>query len=233
MDQANNIILLNIESATNVCSVALSRDGKYLHHLHESSTRDHASIITRMIKRMLEEAGLVIADLSGVVLSEGPGSYTSLRVGMSVAKGICYGRDIPLIAINTLESLAKEARRQNPEAGLICPMIDARRMEVYASLYDEQMVKQIDNQPVILEPDTFDEYLDAGRTVTICGNGSHKAKAVYEGRNISFSVEECDARQLIEEGYRRFLKQDYADLAYFSPNYIKSPNITQAKKRLL
>jgi tRNA threonylcarbamoyladenosine biosynthesis protein TsaB len=230
---SNNSYLLHIETATNVCSVALSRNGEYLHHLTEEGTMQHAKIITVMIGQLLKETNLAIENLSAVALSEGPGSYTSLRVGMSVAKGICYGLDLPLIAVNTLEAIALEARRQEPGADLISAMIDARRMEVYASLYDRRMQRLIDNQPIILDANSFDEYLGTGKIIVLCGNGAEKMKPVITDKNVRFGVEKTDSRYLIEPAYAYFQQKEYADLAYFSPNYIKSPNITQARKRLL
>lgn len=231
--EKNSAHILHIETATNICSVALSRNGNYLHHITESGTLQHASITTVLVERLLKEAGLSMADLEAVSLSEGPGSYTSLRVGMSVAKGICYGLDIPLIAVNTLEALAFAAREEQEESDYICAMIDARRMEVYASLYDRSMNRLIDNEALIMDENSFDEYLDKGSTIVICGNGGDKLKPLYKGKNIRFSVEDLDARYLIKPAQKRFIESAFADLAYFSPNYIKSPNITKAKKKIL
>ena len=231
--QANNSILLHIESATDICSVALSR-GKELLSIRESKgSRSHASQITLFIEEALDLAGLKISDVSALVLSEGPGSYTSLRVGMSVAKGICFGLDVPLIAVNTLHSLACAARDKHPGFDLICPMIDARRMEVYASLYDDQMHLLHENRPVILEADSFDTYFNSGRSILFCGNGAHKSRDLYGDRNCLFSSVECSAKNLVEPGFDSFVKEAFEDFAYFAPNYIKSPNITMAKKRLL
>lgn len=193
----------------------------------------HAGIITLLIQQLLKEANLSISELDAVSLSEGPGSYTSLRVGMSVAKGICYGRDIPLIAINTLDAMALETKQREPECDLICSMIDARRMEVYASLYDENMNLLLDNEPIVLESDSFDKYLENGRSIVFCGNGITKSIPVYESKKVLFSIDKTDARFLIKPAYQKYQKGDFADLAYFSPNYIKSPNITLAKKKLL
>lgn len=229
----NKALILHIESATDVCSVALAREGQYLHHIEETGTLQHASIITLLIQRMLSEASEQLSDLDAVALSEGPGSYTSLRVGMSVAKGICFGRDVPLLAINTLEALAYEVRRQEPSADMICSMIDARRMEVYASLYDRNMNKIVDNQPLILDEGSFDPYFENGHHIAFCGNGVTKSKALLEDKAVRFYTDKTDARYLIRPAYEQYVNGDFADLAYFSPNYIKSPNITKAKKRLL
>jgi tRNA threonylcarbamoyladenosine biosynthesis protein TsaB len=229
----NKALILHIESATDVCSVALARDGQYLHHVEENGTLQHASIITLLIQRLLDEANEHLKELDAVALSEGPGSYTSLRVGMSVAKGICYGRDIPLLAINTLEAMAYEVRRQEPSADMICSMIDARRMEVYASLYDQNMDKIVDNQALILDEESFDSYFEKGHHIALCGNGSAKSKALWKGKSVRYFTEKTDARYLIAPAYEQYKRGLFADLAYFSPNYIKSPNITKAKKKLL
>jgi len=229
----NKPYLLNIETSTDVCSVGLSHGDVIESIIEDSNTRAHASVITVYIQDLLREAGLKTSDLDGIVLSEGPGSYTSLRVGMSVAKGLCFGLGIPLISINTLEALALAALKQFPDSDLICPMIDARRMEVYAALYDSKMECLIDNQPLILEDSTFDSYLQKGRKIILCGNGAEKTKSLFKGKNIHYGAFKTGASNLVESGYVRYMNKNFADLAYFSPNYIKSPNITQAKKKLL
>lgn len=231
--QVNNSILLHIESATEICSVALSKGNVLLSIKESKGSRNHASQITLFIQEALALAELKISDISAVVLSEGPGSYTSLRVGMSVAKGICFALDVPLIAINTLHSLALAANEMHPGYDLICPMIDARRMEVYASMYDDQMLQLHENRPLILEPDSFDSYFNTGRSILFCGNGADKSRDLYEDRNCLFSSVECSAKHLVKPGFNSFVKAAFEDFAYFAPNYIKSPNITMAKNRLL
>jgi len=195
--------------------------------------RNHAAVITRQVEAVLADAGIIFGALDGVVLSEGPGSYTSLRVGMSTAKGICFALDLPLLVVNTLEALASAALTEVMNTDYICPMIDARRMEVYASLYDTAMNPLIDNAPLVLEENSFDSYLQEGRSICLCGNGAEKTRSLFSGRNIRILDLKCSARHLVEPGYRLYREAKFADLAYFSPNYVKSPNITQAKKRLL
>jgi len=226
--------LLYIETSTDTCSVAISDGHTLLGLKEEHETLNHASHITVMINELFKEINSDMKQLAGVVLSEGPGSYTSLRVGMSVAKGICYALDIPLFAVGTLEALARAAGEANQDkTDYICAMIDARRMEVYASIFDRNGHPILENQALILEENTFDSYLANGRSILCCGNGSSKAIALYQGENIRFSDLKTSAVQLIEPGLERYKGGKSVNLAYFSPNYIKSPNITKATRKLL
>jgi tRNA threonylcarbamoyladenosine biosynthesis protein TsaB len=201
--------------------------------LEKVNTRDHASVLTVMVDELMSRNRLKMHHLNAVVLSEGPGSYTSLRVGMSTAKGICYGLGVPLIAINTLESMAEGAKQSDSESELICSMVDARRMEVYASVFDRRGNKLLDNQAIILEEGLFDSYLEDYSGILLCGNGSVKAREVFQGQNYRFSDLQHSAKFLVELGFSQYVENNFVDLAYFSPNYIKSPNITKAKKKLL
>ena len=225
--------LLLIETSTDICSVALSADRDVLSIKEKKATRDHAAIITNMVDDVLKEASLKFSDLDAVVLSEGPGSYTSLRVGMSTAKGICFALDLPLIAVKTLESMAEAVIAQEDNFDYVCSMIDARRMEVYASLFNKDGKCLVENEPLVLEPDSLDNYLRNGKKLLLCGNGSDKAMELYKEKNVADTAIRTSAKNLLEAGLRSFQSKDFVDLAYFSPNYIKPPNITIAKKRLL
>lgn len=230
----NNLpYILHIETATDICSLALSKGAVMVDLLEKANTRDHASILTVMVDELMSRNRLKMHHLNAVVLSEGPGSYTSLRVGMSTAKGICYGLGIPMIAINTLESMAEGAKREDTGCELICSMIDARRMEVYASVFDRKGNMLLDNQAIILEEGLFDTYLEDYSGILLCGNGAQKAREVFQGQNYRFSDLKHSAKFLIELGFSHYVKNKFVDLAYFSPNYIKSPNITKAKRKLL
>lgn len=224
---------LHIETATDVCSVAISRGTEMLVLEEEKNSLKHSEIITIQIKKVIEAAGISLKDLSAVSLSKGPGSYTSLRVGMSAAKAICFAHDIPLIGVNTLESLAFPDILSYDSSDLICSMIDARRMEVYASLYTTDANSIFDNKPVILNKNTFDYYIEKGHEIIISGNGAIKSKELFESEKIRYSNIVCSAKNLINLTIKKFDNKDFEDLAYFSPNYIKPPNITTPKVKLL
>jgi len=225
--------ILHIETATNVCSVAVSKDDELLVLVEEKDSLKHAEIITLQIKEAMNKAELKFSNLSAVSLSEGPGSYTSLRVGMSAAKAICYGNDLPLISINTLESLALASKDHFKGKYILCPMIDARRMEVYISIFNQSMELILDNKPLILEDDSFDKYVKEGYKIIFSGNGSEKAKSLYKDHSFIFSDITSSAKNQIFLGLKKYNNNLFEDIAYFSPNYIKPPNITTPKIKKL
>jgi tRNA threonylcarbamoyladenosine biosynthesis protein TsaB len=231
--------ILNIDTATDICSIAVSQDGKIL-SLVEEANNNHASRITLMIEEALEEAKINITDLRAVAMSNGPGSYTSLRVGTSTAKGICYALDIPLIAVDTLTSLAYAAFRDIEVSDfLYCPMIDARRMEVYMILFGKnnkntegpslEIIESLNN--VIIDENAFKSYFDQGKKVVLTGNGAAKCKAVINSANIVHVDKQCSSAHLIPFSTEAFLKKEFVDVAYHTPQYLKSPNITSPKVR--
>jgi len=224
--------ILHIETATDVCSVAISYQDKLVSISEEKNSLKHSEIITLQIEQVIIDAGIKQNELSAVSLSEGPGSYTSLRVGMSAAKAMCYALDIPLIGINTLESLYTTTLKKDAENHLYCPMIDARRMEVYASLYNNKE-PLFENKPVILDEKTFEKYSTDKTKIIFSGNGSIKAKTLYNPGKFIFSDTFCSAENLIKPAYKKYKNKEFVDLAYFSPNYIKPPNITTPKPKQL
>ena len=223
---------LHIETATNICSVALSQDDKIIAFNEEQESLKHSEIIALQIKNVLNESKIKFKDLSAVSLSEGPGSYTSLRVGMSAAKAICYGHNIPLIGINTLESLAYSSKSKINEKILLCPMIDARRMEVYASLFKSSMQPIFENTPLILDQNTFQQYFENGYTIIFSGNSSEKAKPLFKTNSVFTNIK-CSAQNLVNLTLEKYINKQFEDIAYFSPNYIKPPNITTPKVKHL
>jgi tRNA threonylcarbamoyladenosine biosynthesis protein TsaB len=242
--------ILNIDTATDICSIAVSQAGKIL-SLVEEANNNHASRITLMIEEALVEAKISIKDLAAVAMSNGPGSYTSLRVGTSTAKGICYALDIPLIAVDTLTSLAYAAFREIEVTDfLYCPMIDARRMEVYMILFGKndknmelsdipnpfgiegpslEIIEPLNN--VIIDESAFKNYFDQGKKVVLTGNGAAKCKTVINSVNIVHVDKLCSAAYLIPFSTEAFLKKEFVDVAYHTPQYLKSPNITTPKLR--
>ncbi|MEM9920027.1 MAG: tRNA (adenosine(37)-N6)-threonylcarbamoyltransferase complex dimerization subunit type 1 TsaB [Bacteroidota bacterium] len=226
-------LILNIETSTEVCSVALGQDGQLLELCESDQPFVHAEKITLLVQECLEKAGVQLNDLSAVAISKGPGSYTGLRVGSSVAKGICYALDKPLIAVDTLESLAMACRRLHPrESAIYCPMIDARRMEVYTALYNSAGDCLESPHAHILTTASFEDYYKSEQELLLCGNGAEKAKKVLPDEFSTFCTLGCSATHLVSLAEVAFQRGQIVDTAYFSPTYIKPPNITKARKIL-
>ena len=225
--------ILHIESATDVCSVAVS-DGLEMLSLQEAEgVRQHAAQITLLIQSALQLADLTLSDLDAVSLSSGPGSYTSLRVGASTAKGICYTLDKPLIAVDTLQSIALASLKREGKEGLYFPMIDARRMEVYTARFDAANTRLTEAAPLIVDEKTFKEELDKGVPLILSGNGAEKCLEVLPSTGIVYSPVMCSAAHLIPLALQRFKARQFEDVAYYSPFYLKPPNVTKSKKKLL
>lgn len=222
-------LILNIESATNICSVCVCEGERVLAQQEILNTQNHAAQITLLITACLQEVNLHLRDLSAVALSHGPGSYTSLRVGASTAKGICYALDLPLIAVDTLASLAAATGAATDE--WIVPMIDARRMEVYCSVFNAKGEKLQANEAKIIDNQSFSSFIAQGQRLVFCGNGAAKCKNILTSNLMRFESEIlCSARHLAPLSNRAFLAQTWQDLAYYAPDYGKAPNITISTK---
>ena len=225
-------LLLLIETATDICSIGIS-DGLEVLSLNTAPEGyQHAAQITLLIERCLRETGYALSDLDGLALSSGPGSYTSLRIGTATAKGICYSLDKPLVIVDSLQALALATLQQEREAGLYFPLIDARRMEAYTAGFDAANERITETQAIIIEEDTFSEYLRAGHTLVLSGNGAGKCQGVLPQKGILYSSVVCSAAHLCPLALPAFERGQYADLAYYSPYYLKPPNITTPKKLL-
>jgi len=216
-------MILQIETATTVCSVALANQGKILAVKQLNERNVHAEAITLFIQDVLNEAGVKYKDLHAVAVSCGPGSYTGLRIGVSTAKGLCFALDVPLIAIETLEAMAYGiiASKQYSDI-LLCPMIDARRMEVYTALYD------LAGNPVeavsakIIDENSFAEQL-AHQRILFFGDGAGKCEAVL-GANVNalFMPDFVNsAVHLTQKAFEKYQQQQFEDVAYFEPHYLK------------
>lgn len=225
-------ILLQLETSSTYCSVSLSNNGTVLNEQQSTQAMDHLAKITLLIEGCLAEAGINKSQLDGVAVSQGPGSYTGLRVGVSAAKGICYGLDIPLIGINTLEALAVEGWRLYPDADIIIPMIDARRMEVYASIYGKNDTIR-ENFNIIVDKMAFNAYFDKNNKVIAIGNGALKTEDVIDYTHYTAHYLANTASLLIPLSHKKFDKQQFEDLVQFAPDYIKAPNITVPKSKFL
>ena len=213
-------LILSIESATKNCSVALAADGEVLvlKELHEEKF-SHAEKLHSFILEVMESSGRNLADLDAVAVSKGPGSYTGLRIGVSAAKGLCYALDKPLISIPTLESLARQV--EMTEEGLIVPLLDARRMEVYSAVYNNRFEVVRETKAEILESDSFSEYLDQGK-VCFLGDGAAKTKELIQHPNAVFITGRFpSAREMAPIAEKKAINAQFEDLAYFEPFYLK------------
>lgn len=225
-------VILHIESATEGCSVAVSQDGELLFDKQDSSVNNNAVTLGIFVDDALALADSRGLLLDAVAVSEGPGSYTGLRIGVSMAKGICYGRNIKLISISTLKLLCVPLLLSDdlPDDALLCPMIDARRMEVYSAVYDRalQTVRPIGAD--IVEADTYREYLDRG-PVYFLGNGAAKCKEVINHPNAHFiDGAKPLAKWMFPLAEMQFNREEFCDVAYFEPYYLKDFIAIKPKK---
>ncbi|HEY0244312.1 MAG TPA: tRNA (adenosine(37)-N6)-threonylcarbamoyltransferase complex dimerization subunit type 1 TsaB [Mucilaginibacter sp.] len=215
--------ILQIETATTVCSVALAKDGQVVAFKQLDERNIHAEIITLFIDELINSAGIKYDDLSAVAVSCGPGSYTGLRIGISTAKGLCFALDKPLIAIETLEAMAYGiiALHQYQDM-LLCPMIDARRMEVYTALFDTEGNRVEPTAAKIIDENSFTDQLK-GNKILFFGDGAEKCRAIFEGNlNALFLPDFVNsATQLTRLAIEKFNHQDFEDVAYFEPFYLK------------
>lgn len=198
--------------------------------------KSHSSHITVMISQLLENCGVELRQLSAVAVSGGPGSYTGLRIGSSTAKGLCYSLDIPLLEVSTLYGLALQAVQHVPNAEeyLFCPMLDARRMEVYTCLLNASLEEQLPIAPVILDEDTFKKQLEEHRIVFF-GSGAAKFKnLVGENKNALF-IEgiQLSAKPIGQLALAKYEQQAFEDVAYYEPFYLKDVYITSASKNII
>ena len=225
-------MILNIETSTDICSVCLARDGEILAIRETERSYSHSEVIAIFIDEVVKEAGIKMSDLDAVSISKGPGSYTALRIGASTAKGICFALSIPLIAVGTLDALRVGIVDKAGENDLVIPMIDARRKEVYRSIYDASgnVLKEV--EPIILDGETFKEY-EHYNHLLFCGDGAEKAKDILEISNGKYFEEECSSRYMVDLSEEKFANKEFEDIAYYEPFYYKGPNITVQKKNIL
>ena len=233
-------LILAIETGTDICSVALVRDGELLALRESDEERNHAKKIAVFVDELLRESGVAADDLDAVAVSKGPGSYTGLRIGVSFAKGLCYGQNIPLVAVGSLDSLV-EVAREDYEAGvldidnwdkaLLCPMIDARRMEVYTQLFSAEGVAQSEVEAKIIDGMSFSAERTSDYPFVIFGSGAAKCAEVLGGATYIEVVP--SARGMARLAERAFVEGKIEDVAYFEPFYLKDFVVNSAKKTLL
>jgi|TARA_R110000737_G_scaffold347664_1_gene379659 tRNA threonylcarbamoyladenosine biosynthesis protein TsaB len=214
----SDILLLHLETSTKVCSVALSRNGELvaLKEINEDNF-SHGEKLTLFVEEIMNVGKVKFQELSGVSIASGPGSYTGLRIGTSTAKGFCYALNIPLLSIDALESLAEIAKKKYTGLNL-CPMIDARRMEVYSAIYSSEMSILKPVSADILEENSYEEF---GKLVCF-GDGMPKTKEIWSERDIIFDNDILSsATGQIERVYQKYLNKEFEDVAYFEPFYLK------------
>ena len=223
-------IILHIETSTEVCSVCLSENSKLLELIEDDTPFSHSSNITLFIDQLFQATNYSIQDLSAVCISKGPGSYTGLRVGLSAAKGICYANDIPLIALDSLTAIAQGVKNELDEDEMVIPMIDARRMEVYASVFSAEMKEISPVDAVIIDENSFKPFRT--NKWVLCGNGAQKTVSELNYDAIRVLPSYSSSRNMIDLGLMKYKNQVFEDLAYFSPSYFKAPRITSGKNIL-
>jgi tRNA threonylcarbamoyladenosine biosynthesis protein TsaB len=231
--------ILNIETATSLCSVALAIDGRLIARRETQEEKSHAARLTVYIEEILKEQGLQIKDLHAIAIGKGPGSYTGLRIGVSTAKGLCYGAGIPLIAVGTLRILANYAKEICREKSmplddnvLLCPMIDARRMEVFSCLYQTTGEEKEPISAKIIDGSSYTSYLQTSK-IYFFGSGMDKCRQVLSHPNAFFLdgiyPHAASLAALSEEKYQ---EKKFENLAYFEPFYLKEFVATVSKKGL-
>lgn len=223
-------IILNIETATKNCSVSIAKNGEILglKELNDGNY-SHAEKLHPFIKSTLLQANIASNEIDAIAVSKGPGSYTGLRIGVSSAKGLCFAFNKPLISIETLESLAHSVLTDN---GFIIPMLDARRMEVYATVFDSNYNKIRETQAEIINKDSFLEFLHKNK-VYLLGDGAEKCKKVIYHKNAIFIDDKFpSAKEMAMLSYKKYKKSNFENIAYFEPFYLKDFVVTPEKKKV-
>ena len=212
-------LILNIETATTNCSVSISKEGKTV-FLKEDNNKNysHAESLHVFIDAVLKESKIDLGNIDAIAVSKGPGSYTGLRIGVSAAKGLCFALNKPLISVSTLKALAYQVKI---EEGIILPMLDARRMEVYSAIFDSNYNEIRETEAQILNSDSFMEYLNRSKVYFI-GNGVEKTKETITHTNATFIDDKLpSANEMGLLAYNKYKISDFEDVAYFEPYYLK------------
>lgn len=234
-------LILHIETGTDICSVALSKDYELISLRESDSERDHAAKLGVYIDEVLKEHNYAADELDAISVSMGPGSYTGLRIGVSMAKGLCYALSIPLIGVNSLESMAYVAK-EDYDAGvvkvndwanaLLCPMIDARRMEVYTQTFNSSLTSITAVSAEIITSESFSNEINKTDEFVIFGNGAAKTVEILSDKRVVLIDVTPSARGLIRLAYEAYLAEKFEDSAYFEPFYLKDFVVTKSTKKL-
>lgn len=226
-------LILSIETSTTVCSVAITEGNRVLAAEKLFMEKSHSNLLTIIIQDLLKACGLSLKEMDAIAVSEGPGSYTGLRIGVSTAKGFAYALDKPIIAVGTLKAMAYEVSQYNTEESLLVPMLDARRMEVYTATFDYSLRAINEVKPLILDEDSFKETL-ANNIVLFHGDGSSKFKPLIESNKNARFIEGLtpSAWAIGQLAFKKYLKEEFEDKAYFEPFYLKEFRATTPKALL-
>lgn len=227
-------LILNLETSTPVCSVSLAKNGKVINLKESFEDKSHATLLTVFVEEILAKNKISVADLDAIAISQGPGSYTGLRIGVSVAKGLCYGANIPLIAIDTLKAMANMASdKLEGKNMLYCPMIDARRMEVYSELFDGELnpIRKVIAE--IIDEKSYNELL-LENEIAFFGDGAQKCQDSLTSKNALF-IDDLypSAKYMAKYSEEAYAIKNFKDVAYFEPFYLKDFVATTPKKKLL
>ncbi|MCF8345952.1 MAG: tRNA (adenosine(37)-N6)-threonylcarbamoyltransferase complex dimerization subunit type 1 TsaB [Bacteroidales bacterium] len=238
---SNEPVILHLETATNICSVAISRGATLLAIRESDEDRSHGRLLTVFIEEVLKESGTAPEQINALSVSKGPGSYTGLRIGVSAAKGFAYAMNIPVIGIITLQAMAAAALAHpsakkmldNQEDMLLCPMIDARRMEVYAAIYDRETNEKVPVSAAIIDEHSYSKELDK-YPILFFGNGAEKASPLIVHPNAHFISDiNPSSRFMIPLALEAMKHQNFEDTAYFEPYYLKDFVATIPKRKVL
>lgn len=229
--------ILSIETSTDVCSVALTSEGQVLDHSENYEGQTHATLLSQYVQQALQYARTREVSIDAIAVSIGPGSYTGLRIGLSEAKGLAFGLSVPLIGVNTLQLLAVSAMFNHfidEERLLYVPMIDARRMEVYTAAYTPALEALVEPQAMILDEHSFENLLDEGYMLVAIGNGSDKAREVLKHDRMRFIAGvKPVALEMMALAEKAFREQQFIDVAYSTPLYLKEFQATKPKNPIL
>ncbi len=231
--------ILHIETTTYTCSVALSIGDEFISLQESHIDKSHASLLTVFIEELFRKTDIPASGLDAVSVSMGPGSYTGLRIGVSVAKGLAYSLGIPMIAVPTLKAMALgflkelEIDKNGDHTFLLCPMIDARRMEVYLSMFDSKLETIRDTAALIVDENSFKKELESGK-LYFFGTGAQKCESLINHKNSYFSPDFLNSsKDLIPLAYNQYKRKEFVDLAYFEPYYLKDFIATTPKNKIL
>lgn len=226
--------IILVETSTSLCSAALAQDGAILEYRESDTPKSQASLTVPYIQEMLSEHGLTVKDCDAVCVSMGPGSYTGLRVGVSTAKGLCFGAGIPLLAVGTLDTLVWQAVKEGlvPDGcKYIVPMVDARRMEVYTALFSPDGRQLTETEPRIIEESSFASQLEEGPVLFI-GDGAGKCRDIIKNTNAHFVQCWPKASSMLAPATTEYNEKRFKDTAYFEPFYLKQFVATVSNKKL-
>ena len=229
-------VILSIETSTEFCSVVIGKEGQQIAAADSEKPMSQAATLTLLIEKCCRQSDYTLDQLDGISISIGPGSFTALRIGLSTAKGIAYALNKPLMTISSLLIQASDSKLfRKPKASqkiVFIPMIDARRMEVYVAYYDNELNNISPPKALILESDSFDALRKKYDKAILCGNGSTKASAFYKDSFFEYGPNTIHAKAMIPLAEKVWESEQFADLAYVEPFYLKPPNITKPKKIL-